>query len=135
MRRVIFEYTKKRVDLRYEDIVDFVYHRCADLNGNCITKDEWEIVHTLVSEARYLWLIQPFEGVQAFLERLHQKFDLNFATARRAEPVTGSAISKWATALETSQRVVRWFLDTPVLRYPGLADRLSASALPPYDVC
>jgi hypothetical protein len=62
MRRVIEDYTNGRVRLAYEDIKTFNYYECLDRFGNGISKEEWNRVHEVFSESRYLWLIQPFPG-------------------------------------------------------------------------
>ncbi len=82
MRRVIHDFTAGRVQLDYAHIKEFDYHKCEDGGGRAITKEEWRRVHDLFSEPRYLWLIQPFEGVQDHLKTLADKFILHLATSR-----------------------------------------------------
>ena len=85
MRRVIHDFTGGRVRLEYEDIKEFDYYKCQDSRGCGITKEEWSRVHDLFSEPRYLWLIQPFEGVQEHLKALGEKFVLHLATSRKSK--------------------------------------------------
>jgi uncharacterized HAD superfamily protein len=82
MRQVIREFTDGRVDLDYNDIIEFDYHKCIDRNGRNITKGEWKSIHDLFSEPRYLWTIQPEEGVHDHLVKLSGKFDIHFTTSR-----------------------------------------------------
>ncbi len=82
MRQVIREYTCGKVDLDYTHIVEFEYHKCCDSKGMAISCDEWSVIHDRFSEPRYLWLIQPMEGVQEYLKRLADNFDIHFATSR-----------------------------------------------------
>lgn len=82
MRRVIYDFSSGRVNLDYAHIVEFDYHKCIDGNGCFITKDEWESIHNLFSEPRYLWMVQPIEGVQNHLRRLSETFDIHLATSR-----------------------------------------------------
>lgn len=84
MRRVIREYTGGRVNLRYEDVVEFHYPHCSDANGNSITDADWQQIHELFCEPRYLWAIQPSPGVQSRLRTLADQFELHLATSRLA---------------------------------------------------
>ncbi len=85
MRRVIRAHTAGRVDLCYEEVQEFDYCRCKDARGHSITKEEWQEIHALFSEPRYLWLIQPVDGVQDCLRGLNEKYELHLATARLPE--------------------------------------------------
>ncbi len=82
MRQVIRDYTGGRVNLTYEDIVEFDYHKCKDGKGCAITKEDWHVVHELFSETRYLMQVQPVPGVQGILRGLAEKFVLHLATSR-----------------------------------------------------
>jgi 5'(3')-deoxyribonucleotidase len=82
MRRIICAFTNGRVNLNYEDILQFDYWKCKDGNGCSITKDEWNCIHDLFSEPRFLSQIQPEPGVQDALKLLAAKFDLHLATSR-----------------------------------------------------
>ena len=82
MRRVIDEFTGGRVKLDYTHIVEFDYYKCVDAQDCCITKDEWACIHDVFSEPRYLWLIQPVQGVQEHLQKLNTVFDIHLATSR-----------------------------------------------------
>lgn len=82
MRQVIREYTGGRVDLARTDIREFNYWECSDGQEHSITRDEWSEIHELFSEPRYLWLIQPVEDVQQYLEQLSAEYALHLATAR-----------------------------------------------------
>lgn len=85
MRQVIYEVTKGRVDLAYEDVKCFNYWECKDRRGNSITKDEWKAVHDLFSEPRFLRAIRPVDGIQDHLQQLAERFSLHFATSRLAK--------------------------------------------------
>lgn len=82
MRRVIHDCTGGRVKLDYTHILEFDYYKCVDAQQGCITKDEWAGIHDVFSEPRYLWLIQPVQGVQEHLHRLSTVFDIHLATSR-----------------------------------------------------
>src|SRR5262245_7093649 len=82
IRRVICDFTGGRVNLDYIHIVEFDYHKCMDSNSCSITEDEWKSIHDLFSEPRYLWTIQPVEGVQDCLRTLGEMFDIHLATSR-----------------------------------------------------
>lgn len=82
MRQVIHAYTDGRVDLHYEDVREFEYEDCVDANGEGITKEQWKEIHNLFSTPRYLWSIEPCQGVQKHLTQLLEKFGIHFATSR-----------------------------------------------------
>ena len=82
IRRLIADYTNGRVELRYEDVVEYEYWRCKDENGRSITNEEWEEIHKLVSTPRYLWQIELYEGVRDHLRKLAAEFELHLATSR-----------------------------------------------------
>ena len=94
MRRVISDFTGGRVQLEYAHISEFDYPLCKDSKGRAITKEEWRGVHELFSKARYLWLVQPFQGVQEHLKALSDYFAIHIATSRL--PRTGEQLlSGW----------------------------------------
>jgi uncharacterized HAD superfamily protein len=82
MRAVIRKYTRGWVNLRYEDIVEFDYHRCRDADGCAITVDEWREIHQIFSRPRHLATVQPVDRVQEHLRRLLVKYDIHIATTR-----------------------------------------------------
>ena len=82
MRQVIAEFTKGRVQLTYENVREFNYWECKDDRGNSIDKEEWNSIHALFSESRYLRLIEPLSGALDGITLLSKKADLHFATAR-----------------------------------------------------
>jgi uncharacterized HAD superfamily protein len=82
MRRVIQQFTGGRVNLAYEDIVEFDYHKCKDKNGCAITKEEWLEVHDLFSEPSFLSTVQPVPGVHDALAKLRGEFVIHLATSR-----------------------------------------------------
>lgn len=82
MRRVIAEQTLGRVQLAYDDVINFNYYECKDSAGNSISKEEWNHIHALFSEPRYLWLIQPFPGAIDGLRQLAKQYTLHIATSR-----------------------------------------------------
>jgi 5'(3')-deoxyribonucleotidase len=82
MRRVICDFTNGRVNFKYEQIIQFDYWKCKDGTGCTVTKNEWNSIHELFSEPRYLWMVQPEPGVQDCLKLLAAKFDIHLATSR-----------------------------------------------------
>jgi uncharacterized HAD superfamily protein len=82
MRQVIRDHTRGQVDLSYTDVVEFDYHKCRDVKGRAISKEQWSAVHDLFSEPRYLMAIEPFPGAQDELRKLSQRFDIHYATSR-----------------------------------------------------
>jgi len=90
MRRVIADYTGNRVQLVYEDVQEYNYYDCKDKAGNGISDIEWQKVHELFSEPRYLWLIEPTSGAVEGLHRLAEHGTLHLATSRmrKARTVT-----------------------------------------------
>lgn len=81
IRDVIKRCTNGRVNLRYEDIVEFDYWRCTDQVGGRLDKSEWEYVHTEFTR-NHLHRVQPHENVQVNLSRLAEKFEIHVATSR-----------------------------------------------------
>ena len=82
MRQVIRDVTCGRVDLEYGEIVEFEYYKCKDRNGCCITEADWNRIHDLFSNSKYLMAVQPLHHVQQCLEVLSERFQLHFATSR-----------------------------------------------------
>lgn len=82
MRAVIRNCTAGRVNLRYDDIKDYDYWKCADAEGNSLERDEWNVVHAIFSTPRYLWAVEPVDGVARHLFALADAFDLHLATSR-----------------------------------------------------
>ena len=98
MRRVIRECTNERVNLRYEDIVEFDYCKCRDASGQAITKDEWSNVHAQFSRPDNIGSIEPFPGVSEHLSRLADVCGLHIVTARL--PQARTATIEWLDALQ-----------------------------------
>lgn len=84
MRKAIFDFTSGRVDLAYEDILDFDYWKCRDRNGNRISEDEWSTIHKVFSSPRYLWAIEPVPGAIDGLKALSDFGRLHLVTSRLA---------------------------------------------------
>src|SRR5258707_1048025 len=82
MRQVIHDYTGGHVDLKYEHVVEFDYHKCKDANGCTLTKEQWGYVHDVFSEPRRLLAIEPYPGAQVQLRKLSERFDIHYATSR-----------------------------------------------------
>lgn len=82
MRRVIAKFTKGRVRLTYEDVVEFNYHECKDKQGNRISKKQWNQVHNFFSEPRYLRAIEPMPEAIYGLRRLAKHGTIHLATSR-----------------------------------------------------
>ena len=82
MRRVIAKVTKKRVRLKYEEVVEFNYYECEDEQQERISKKEWIQVHDLFSEPRYLRAIEPMPGAIYGLRRLARRGTIHLATSR-----------------------------------------------------
>jgi uncharacterized HAD superfamily protein len=82
MRRVIADFTEGRVELDYEGIVTFNYYECRDLRGNQITREEWNQVHELYSDPKYLMSIAPMSGAVEGLRRLAERGIVHLATSR-----------------------------------------------------
>jgi 5'(3')-deoxyribonucleotidase len=95
MREVIRLCSKDEVDLRYEDIIEFDYWNCVDRNGRCFARTEWENIHTEFTR-KYIPCIQPFNGVQEYLRKLSDKFEIHVATSRLSEGYT--ATKDWLVA-------------------------------------
>ncbi|MGD0598050.1 MAG: hypothetical protein ABSA64_11095 [Sedimentisphaerales bacterium] len=83
MRSLILKRTGGRVDLKYEDIIEFDYRKCHDSEGNRITGEEWEQVHNEFSEEKNILQLTPYIGAQDYLRVLvDYGFQLHFATSR-----------------------------------------------------
>src|SRR5678815_3967931 len=82
MRRVIRDFTSGRVQLRYEDVVEFKYQECPDSNGQRISDQEWTAIHDRFSEDENILAIQPVSDVQQHLQRLSTNYALHLATSR-----------------------------------------------------
>jgi 5'(3')-deoxyribonucleotidase len=85
IRRIISEVTNKRVQLKYEDIVNFDYWQCQDASGASITKEEWHTVHAKFSEPESLLSLQPMDGAVEQLSALGEHADIYFVTSRLQE--------------------------------------------------
>lgn len=82
VRQAIHDFTGGGVRLSYSDIIEFDYYKCTDSNGSTLTREQWDRAHELFSEPRYLWAVQPVQGVQSHLSKLHHTFDIHLATSR-----------------------------------------------------
>ena len=82
MRRVIAEFTDGRVQLSYQHVKEFNYADCVDDNGCRISKEEWNAIHDLFSEPRFLWQIQPTAGAVKGLHELSRYGAVHIATTR-----------------------------------------------------
>jgi uncharacterized HAD superfamily protein len=81
MRKVISEYTGGRVQFAYEDVKEFDYHK-LNKNGDSISKDDWQAIHQMFSEPRYLLEITPTPGAIEGLHQLARKATIHIATSR-----------------------------------------------------
>ena len=84
MREVIRMCSEQKVDLRYEDILEFDYWKCTDRQGRRLGKSEWTYIHEEFTR-NHLPRIRPYDNVQAYLARLAEKFEIHVATSRLAE--------------------------------------------------
>ena len=85
MRQVIKQYTGGHVDLARKHILEFDYVLCRDARGHSITREQWTQIHRLFSTPRYLWLIEPYEGVRQALTSIGQKYEVHLVTSRLPE--------------------------------------------------
>jgi len=82
MRSIIFRYTSGRVNLNYEDIIDFDYCKAVDPKGNSITKNEWIDIHCLFSLPQNLSRIKPYSNIQTHLSILSTRYNIHLVTSR-----------------------------------------------------
>lgn len=82
IREIIREYTGGRVDLNYQDIVEFDYWKCKDAGGNTISRQEWNDVHDLFSEPSNLLRVAPYPDIKEWLQSLAEGYDIHLATSR-----------------------------------------------------
>jgi len=97
MRDVIREVTGGRVNLRYEDIREFDYHRCTDRDGNSIDRETWRDVHDRFSDSDRISSIKPVSGIQQRLRLVSEKYFVHFATARLMK--ARAATVEWLAAV------------------------------------
>lgn len=97
VRQVIREYTGNQVRLERDDIIEFDYFRCLDVDGHCIDRDDWNAVHHLFAEPRYLMQIQPLPGAIQGLHQLAKCATLHIATSRlpKARKATIEWLEHW----------------------------------------
>ncbi|MBA3017502.1 MAG: hypothetical protein KKH20_07695 [Proteobacteria bacterium] len=93
IRRIIYQHTGGRVDLKREDVIEFDYCSCPDKNGNLLTKSEWYEVHNLFSKPEIISSIDLFPGVPECLKRLSTRYEIYIATSRLLQ--TRSATVSW----------------------------------------
>lgn len=93
IRWVIRDLTEGRVNLDFQDIVDFRYPLCKDINGNQITEAEWEEIHDAFSEPYYISGVDPMLGAVKGMQQLAEVGDIFIATARL--PKTAPATLAW----------------------------------------
>lgn len=79
IRALICEYTDGEVKLKYNDITTFNYYECSDK----LSKDDWDVVHSLFSERDRIVAIRPYPRVQTWLKRLSTRYAIHFATSRQ----------------------------------------------------
>jgi uncharacterized HAD superfamily protein len=97
MRDVIREVTDGRVDLHYQQVVEFDYRQCSDAKGSVITDQEWQKVHTEFSHPRNLWRVEPMDGAVAAILDLADYCSIHIATARL--PIARRTTVEWLEAL------------------------------------
>jgi 5'(3')-deoxyribonucleotidase len=82
MRQVISEVTSGRVNLAYEDIVEFRYERCFDAKRQQITDNEWRRAHDQFSIPSNLLSVAPVASAYEALLRIAEHFTIHLVTAR-----------------------------------------------------
>ncbi len=93
IRRIIYERTKGRVRLEYEDIVEFDYWRCRDKAGSSITKKQWGAVHKAFSKKELLSSVEPVPNARESLATLAVHANIHIATSRL--PAARGATITW----------------------------------------
>ena len=81
MRKVIYEHSRSKVKLEYEDVVCFEYWKCRDGSGQRFDKSEWKKIHQEFTH-NYLLKITPFDNVARYMKILCTKYDIHLATSR-----------------------------------------------------
>jgi 5'(3')-deoxyribonucleotidase len=82
MRKVIQEITHGRVNLTYEQVIDFKYQRCIDSSGQKISDQEWMLIHDRFSDADHLSSVQIREGAIESLQRIAERYSIHIVTSR-----------------------------------------------------
>jgi len=93
MRRVICDVTRGRVNLLYEDVVQFKYQNCSDCKGQHIVEAEWRVVHDQFSIRENLMGIAPVSEAVQCLNQLSSTFAIHIVTSRL--PKARSATIDW----------------------------------------
>lgn len=93
IRRIIREHTNGRIDLSQEDVVEFNYCICPTKTGQLLSKSEWDEVLSIFSTPEVLNSIEIFPGVQDCLDRLSNRYEIQFATSR--SPKTKEPTIAW----------------------------------------
>lgn len=93
IRRIIYEYTKGRVNLSQEDVVEFNYCLCPDKNGHLLSRSEWIDVHSIFSTPEIIGSIELFPKVKDNLKHLSQQYKIKLATSRH--PTTKTSTLSW----------------------------------------
>ncbi len=96
LRELICRHTSGRVVLDYADVVEFEYWKCRDSKGDCITRDEWSIIHEAFSCADTIRAIRPMAGIEGHLRLLRDRYRLDFVTSRLTK--AQSATEEWLVA-------------------------------------
>jgi uncharacterized HAD superfamily protein len=84
MRQIISEVTQGRVQLRYEDVIEFDYRKCRDKSGQVVSDPEWRTVLDLFSKPERLLSLQPVLDARDALVLLNNHFEVHIVTSRQA---------------------------------------------------
>lgn len=90
IRELIREVTGGRVDLSYEDLVQFDYTECRSRSGQAIDAETWRAVHERFSRPEVLAEIAPMPGAREGLEALSGVYDLDLTTTRLPQARSGT---------------------------------------------
>lgn len=93
LREAIRIISKDRVQLDYDDIVNFDYWRCQDKNGQSISRHEWDAAHLFFSSTELVSQVEPLPGAVDALWKLSKYADLHLVTSRI--PAARRATVEW----------------------------------------
>jgi 5'(3')-deoxyribonucleotidase len=92
-RKIIFEVTDGRVDLKARDIKDYEYEKNRDAQGNKITHDEWREVLRRYCEPEVIVNLAPLPHAVETVLDLCQDFEPHIMTSRH--PFARAATLHW----------------------------------------
>ena len=93
MREIISDFTDGRVNLQYEDVVEFDYFLCRDNAGCAITREEWHEIHEQFSKTEYILSLPTIESAEDSLRKLSRNYYIHIATSRL--PTAWRATVEW----------------------------------------